>query len=425
LSAKVLIVDDEADVGLLIRERFQKQIRQGTYDFSFAQNGEEALKKLEDDREIAVVMTDLNMPVMDGLTLLGRIGSLSRTIKVVIVSAYGDMQNIRTAMNRGAYDFLTKPIYFPDFEVTMQKTLQEVSLLQAAQRAHQRWAAVRQFFSPGLAEHLERNPDLLEGRNQEVTVLVSDLRGFTSLSERLGPQQTCRLMRDVMERLSNRIVEHEGVIVDYAGDGILAMWNAPVSQEDHAVLACRAAMAMLGEMPGLEADWQSVVGGRLLLGIGINTGIAQVGNTGSSRKFKYGPHGHTVNLASRVQDQSKRFGTPLLITSETRSRLPADFSVCRLGPAHLPGIAIAVELFELHSTPPSPAWLQYRHAYEKALAMYETGRLAEAQTALISMLETSRTDTNDVPTKMLLERVTERLKDPPATFDGALYRTAH
>src|SRR5206468_3144917 len=119
--------------------------------------------------------------------------------------------------------------------------------------------AIQQFFSPGLAEQLERNPDLLEGRNQEVTVLVSDLRGFSPLAERLGPQQVCRLIRDMMERLSNRIVENKGLIVDYAGDGILAMWNAPVPQEGHAVLACRAALAMLEEMPGLEADWRDVV----------------------------------------------------------------------------------------------------------------------------------------------------------------------
>ena len=134
MPTKVLIADDEPDLELLIRQRFHKQIRQKIYEFTFAQNGEEALEKLQEDTEIGVVMTDLNMPVMDGLTLLSRIGSLSRTIKVVIVSAYGDMQNIRTAMNRGAYDFLTKPIDFEDFEATMQKTIQEVTLLEEAQR---------------------------------------------------------------------------------------------------------------------------------------------------------------------------------------------------------------------------------------------------------------------------------------------------
>src|SRR5262249_52505521 len=294
MPAKILVTDDEPDLELLVGQRFRKQIRAKEYEFTFARNGVEALEKLEADKEIRVVVTDLNMPVMDGLTLLARIGELPRILRVVIVSAYGDMQNIRTAMNRGAFDFLTKPIDFADLEVTLNKTLQHVALLEEAQRTHQRLAAVRQFFSPGLAERLERAPELLEGRNQEVTVLVSDLRGFSSLAERLGAQQICRLIRDMMERLSNHIVEYDGVIVDYAGDGILAMWNAPVPQEGHALQACRAALAMLSEIPALEADWRDIVGGPLVLGVGVSTGVAQVGNTGSTRKFKYGPHGHSV-----------------------------------------------------------------------------------------------------------------------------------
>src|SRR5215471_4838865 len=125
MLAKILIVDDEPDVELLVRQQFRKQIRAGEYEFVFASNGEEALEKLGTDQETHVVLTDLNMPVMDGLTLLFRIGALSRIIKVVIVSAYGDMQNIRKAMNLGAFDFLTKPIDFGDFAITLEKTLEQ------------------------------------------------------------------------------------------------------------------------------------------------------------------------------------------------------------------------------------------------------------------------------------------------------------
>ena len=420
MPAKILVTDDEADLELLVRQQFHKQIRQKEYEFLFARNGAEALERLEAEREIRVVLTDLNMPVMDGLTLLSKIGELSRIIKVVIVSAYGDMQNIRTAMNRGAFDFLTKPIDFQDFGITLEKTLRQVAVLEEGQRANQRLAAIQQFFSPGLAERLGRDPDLLEGRNQEVTVLISDLRGFSPLAERLGPEQICRWIRDMMERLSSRIVEYEGVIVDYAGDGILAMWNAPVPQEGHALLACRAALAMLGEMPALEADWMEVVGGRLALGIGLNTGVAQVGNTGSSRKFKYGPHGHTVNLANRVQGQSKRLRTPLLVTEATRRRLPADLPSRRLGRVRLSGIASPIELYELHVAAPADGWLAYRDAYESALAMFEAGRLPEAHQALRSLLEACRTGDDDIPVRLLLERVSDYLNNPPATFDPAL-----
>lgn len=234
---------------------------------------------------------------------------------------------------------------------------QLVQLLAAAVGSHlARATALRtrvqfeQFFSAELVQELETNPQLLEGREQQVTILVSDLRGYTRIAQQLGAQQGCRLVRDLMERLSQRIADQGGVIVDYAGDGILAMWNAPVAQADHAARAGRAALTMLGELPGLNADWQARIGALLVLGIGVNTGVAQVGNIGSSRKFKYGPHGHTVNLASRVQDATKRFGVPILLTAATRELLPPKFVTRALGPAQLAGCAEEVPVFELVST---------------------------------------------------------------------------
>jgi adenylate cyclase len=204
-----------------------------------------------------------------------------------------------------------------------------------------------QFFSPELVRELERNPKLLDGQSQEVTILVSDLRGFTALSERLEAETTCRVLRDLMERLTERIIAEGGVIVDYAGDGILAMWNAPASQSDHAERACRAALAMLKELPGLNERWQATIGGSLALGVGINTGTARVGNTGSSRKLKYGPHGLTVNLASRVQDATKKVGVSLLVSQSVRDQVGDRYATRSVGRVELKGIAGPVELFEL------------------------------------------------------------------------------
>lgn len=208
-------------------------------------------------------------------------------------------------------------------------------------------ASFEQFFSPELVRELEANPALLEGRNQEVTILVSDLRGFTSMSERLGPEVTCRIVRDVMERLTEAISREGGVIVDYAGDGILAMWNAPVPQPDHVARAARAALAMLGELPAINAQWQSAAGGPLAVGIGINTGSAQVGNTGSKKKLKYGPHGLTVNLASRIQDATKKVGAPLLVSGSVHGRLSETFTTRRAATVELKGISEPVDLYEL------------------------------------------------------------------------------
>lgn len=142
MPTKILIVDDEADVELLIRQRFRREIREGQYHFLFARQGEEALELVNADAAIELVLTDINMPVMDGLTLLSRLHERPNPPATVIVSAYGDMPNIRTAMNRGALDFLTKPIDFHDFEVTVQKSLAQIRQLRAAMTEHDRLIAL-------------------------------------------------------------------------------------------------------------------------------------------------------------------------------------------------------------------------------------------------------------------------------------------
>jgi adenylate cyclase len=278
-----------------------------------------------------------------------------------------------------------------------------------------------QFFSPELVRELERDPNLLEGRSQVVTILVSDLRGFSGLSERLGAQQTCVLIRDMMERLSEQIVRQGGVIVDYAGDGILAMWNAPTPQEDHALRACRAALAMLGELGGLNERWREVAGGPLALGIGINTGTAQVGNTGSPRKFKYGPHGHTVNLASRVQDATKILQLPLLVTSATCDLLPPTLPRRRLGRVRLAGVEEQVVLYEVQAEPPPAEWQTLRDGYEAALALYEDRQWGKACQRLLPLLEAfERSGHLDAPTLKLMRRAGECLEARPEPFDAVI-----
>jgi len=127
---KILVVDDEPDLQMLILQRFRKQIKDDTYDFCFAENGKDALAMLRETDDISLVLSDINMPKMDGLTFLTEAQKLDNPMfKTVIVSAYGDMENIRTAMNRGAFDFVTKPIDFGDLSTTIEKTLKEIRLI--------------------------------------------------------------------------------------------------------------------------------------------------------------------------------------------------------------------------------------------------------------------------------------------------------
>lgn len=128
---RILVVDDEPDLQMLILQRFRKQIRNDEYEFFFAENGEEALSVLDESQNISLVLSDINMPKMDGLTFLSETQKLENpTFKTIIVSAYGDMENIRTAMNRGAFDFVTKPIDFTDLNATIDKTLKEIALIK-------------------------------------------------------------------------------------------------------------------------------------------------------------------------------------------------------------------------------------------------------------------------------------------------------
>ncbi len=144
MAHKILVVDDEPDLEILIKQKFRKQIRENEFNFVFAQNGLQALEKLMQHRDITVVLSDINMPEMDGLTLLQKLHEMNNpALKSVIISAYGDMENIRTAMNRGAFDFLTKPINFNDLELTVQKTMDHLAIIRDALKSHDEWVAVQ------------------------------------------------------------------------------------------------------------------------------------------------------------------------------------------------------------------------------------------------------------------------------------------
>ena len=143
MPAKILVVDDEPDLEELVRQRFRRKIRENEFQFVFARSGVAALGKLKEDGGIDLVLTDINMPEMDGLTLLGNIRRLYPLVKSVIVSAYGDMDNIRTAMNRGAFDFVTKPINFQDLEITVDKTLNELAALKQALKERDELIAIQ------------------------------------------------------------------------------------------------------------------------------------------------------------------------------------------------------------------------------------------------------------------------------------------
>src|SRR5437763_9836548 len=206
IPAKILAVDDEADFELLLRQRFRHQIRAGEFDFRFAYHGEEALSKLADEPDIELLLLDINMPVMDGLTLLGELRARASPAKAIIVSAYGDMANIRTAMNRGAFDFVTKPVDLNDLEITIQKTLDDIARLRELERrraaAERARANLARYFSPNIVEMLaERDEPLGAVRRQTVAVLFLDIVGFTRMAELMPPEAVVTMLRELQHQL--------------------------------------------------------------------------------------------------------------------------------------------------------------------------------------------------------------------------------
>ncbi len=249
-----------------------------------------------------------------------------------------------------------------------------LSRLEKAAEASRWRVQLESFFTPRLVEELDRNPNLLDGDERDVTVLFADLRGFTDCTARLGAAAACRLVGDVMDNLSNIVQRHDGVIVDYYGDGLMAMWNAPIEQADHAARALTAALEMQAELPGFGVEWNRQTGRPLGVGVGVNTGHAVVGNVGSRHKFKYGALGLTVNLAQRIESATKLLGSSVLCSGTTHSAAGLDVPGLHVGRCRLSGALDPVDLVALRSDGGLEPFDEIAAAYSAALDCFERGR---------------------------------------------------
>jgi len=246
---------------------------------------------------------------------------------------------------------------------------------------------LEQSFSPVVVEALQRDPDLLQSKECEVTVLFADLRQFSKISESVGALTTHHLLHDLLEKLTEIVEKHSGVVIDYYGDGLAAFWNAPISLDDHAWHACHAALELQRQMEEINATWQPQLGRPLQIGIGIHTGIAQVGNSGCQRKVKYGPRGHAVNLASRLESATKHFQVPILLSGETASAIKDRMMTMRICKTMVPGIRQSIDIYQLVAGDISISKLKFIERYHDALSSFEGGRHAECLQQLCGLLQ--------------------------------------
>ncbi|MBV8568628.1 MAG: response regulator [Methylobacteriaceae bacterium] len=314
---KILVVDDEPDLELLITQRFRRQVRAGDYAFVFARDGAEALRLIAADPAIDLVLSDINMPVMDGLALLAELARQPTGLRAVIVSAYGDMSNIRTAMNRGAFDFVTKPIDMADLDITIRKTTEEIARLREIRRqrdeAQRMRANLARYFSPNIVEVLaEQDEPLGPVRRQDVAVLFADIVGYTGLAETMAPEEVMQTLRDYHGRMSKEIFACGGTLEKFIGDAMLATFGVPHPSERDAGNALRCADLMFSTLSGWNAERRAAGLPEISMGIGLNYGPAVLGDLGGKHGMAFAVIGDTVNTSSRLQDLTRILATPLV-----------------------------------------------------------------------------------------------------------------
>lgn len=279
--------------------------------------------------------------------------------------------------------------------------------------------AFSQYVAPSVVRQLTAHPERLKlgGEVREITILVCDIRDFSGIAERLNAEELTSLINSFLTPLSDIIIENGGTIDKYMGDSILAFWNAPLDQPDHAQRACRAALQIMSRMTDLNRTWrqEAEAAGRpfsdIRIGIGVNTGECCVGNLGSERRFDYSAIGDAVNIASRLESLSKVYGLALLVSEDTRNSAP-DATLLETGLVRLKGRKSATRMFTAMPTEP---FRSSEHA--KFLEDFHQGRFAEAA-ALLTRLEAA----SPAALAQLYQHYRGRLDlasaTPPESWDG-------
>ncbi|MGV7214457.1 adenylate/guanylate cyclase domain-containing protein [Bradyrhizobium sp. UFLA05-112] len=391
MTSTILVVDDEPDLEALVLQKFRRQIREGLVSFMFAHDGIEALQSIELHPHVDLVVSDINMPRMDGLSLLQKLQEAEDKKSTIIVSAYGDMSNIRTAMNRGAFDFLTKPIDFADLEMTIQKTIRHVETLREARRrqaeAERAHASLSRYFSPEIAKRLAAasgESDGMEVQWRDVATIFTDITGFTTLVESAAPETLGGLLNAYVGGMTDIVFQHEGTVAKIIGDAIQVLFNAPGDQPDFATRAVACAHDLDIWAEDFRLRWKDKGVNFGTTRIGVHAGPALVGNFGGSRFFDYTAYGDTINTAARLEAANKYLGTRICV-SATIAKEAANFRGRPVGDLMLRGRSEPLRAFE--PLPPARFETPLTTQYSEAFAKLEAGDVAAmpAFAALVGM----------------------------------------
>jgi adenylate cyclase len=344
--AKILVVDDESDLELLVKQKFRRKIRENVYEFIFAQNGEEALVKLSENPDVDVLLSDINMPVMDGLTLLTRLGESNPILKAVMVSAYGDMQNIRMAMNRGAFDFVCKPVDFEDLDVTIEKTIHHVVQMRATLAAIKENNILKMYVDENVLNFMtskEYEKSLLENEIIQATVMFIDVCSFTAFAENVPANNVVTIINQLFDLIVKEIIAQNGHVDKFMGDAVMAVFRGNFHL-DRAIDTALAVREQIKKVEGIETDGK-VFDPRV--SIGINTGEMISGNIGSAslKRLDYTVIGDAVNVAQRLQSKAK--AGQIVITEEVYNMAKESFKCEKLSEVTLKNKVKPVVIYEV------------------------------------------------------------------------------
>ncbi len=339
---KILVADDEPDFEILIRQKFRQKIRERQYEFVFANNGKDALEKIQINPDISLVLSDINMPEMDGLTLLTHLGESSPLLQTVMVSAYGDMTNIRTAMNRGAYDFVTKPVNFEDLELTIEKTIRHVAQIKETLQAIKENNILKMYVDENVLHFMdsrEYEAYLTDNETIEASVAFIDICSFTSISEKESPNTVVKLLNNYFDIMVKEIIVQNGIIDKFIGDCIMAVFKG----DYHLDRAIDASLAIRNKIASLPAEKDFLP----RVSIGINSGEMISGNIGSAtlKRLDYTVIGDTVNTSQRLQATAKQ--GQIVITETCYEKVKQSFNCKKIGAANLKNKAEVITIYEV------------------------------------------------------------------------------
>ena len=334
--ARLLVVDDNKVNRLLLTRSLEQQ----GHKVASAGNGRVALEMLRRE-SFDLVLLDMEMPEMDGFQVLEQlVGDLHlRDIPVIVTSSLEGIENIVRCIELGAEDYLTKPVNPVLLKARLRASLEKKRLRD------QQKELVRRFATSEVAQDLNESGFALGGKWVNGTVMFSDIRGFTSLVESQPPEETIDLLNTYYTLMFDAISGHGGVVNQMVGDGLMAIFGAPLPLPDHCGAAVQAAREMIEMVDLFNRERVSLAKPEIRIGIGIASGDMVAGYTGTNERATYTCVGDTVNLAARLEAHTKEAQRSILIDAATRASLGEGVAVEALGAVPIKGKAAPVEIF--------------------------------------------------------------------------------